>query len=130
PPEPSPWKHCGNSTSSALENDCILDFIAGAWVPKPCYDSELEAEFLQLKQWKWYTDADGSRSLSLDSMKNGGGYNPIFVSLDYHWIHCAYTWRKLHRSVISGRPIDTHIGEYEHTKHCADGLAARRDDNE
>jgi hypothetical protein len=119
------WKHCGNSAQEALQNNCVLDFIAGAWVPRECYDAELEAEFLQLKNWRWYADNDGEHELSIESIRQNGGPNPIFVTLEYHWVHCSYTWRKLHRSRIFQTPIDTHIGEYEHTAHCATGLAAQ-----
>jgi hypothetical protein len=123
--QPVQWRHCGNTSQEALLNGCVLDFIAGAWVPRECYDAELEEEFLQLRDWHWYADAAGKRELSIAVIRQNGGPNPMFVSIEYHWVHCAYTWKKLHRSKIRQMPIDTHIGNYEHTVHCADGLAGR-----
>ncbi|KAH8598647.1 hypothetical protein B0O99DRAFT_615592 [Bisporella sp. PMI_857] len=120
---PLQWKHCGNTSEEAVSNNCILDFIAGAWVPRECYDAELEEEFLKLRDWHWYADEAGRHEISKDIIKQNGGSNPIFVSIEYHWVHCAYTWKKLHRSRIRHTPIDTHISKYEHTVHCADGLA-------
>ncbi|KAF8855962.1 hypothetical protein BDZ45DRAFT_486145 [Acephala macrosclerotiorum] len=114
-PTPTTWKHCGNTSKQAIANNCVLDFIAGAWVPNECYDPELEAEFFNIKDWHWYADADGEQELSIESIRKNGGPNPIYVSLEYHWVHCAYTWRKLHRARIMQRPIDTHVGDYEHT---------------
>jgi hypothetical protein len=124
------WQHCGNSSQEALNNNCVLDIISGAWVPIACYDQDLEQEFLQLKDWKWYEDSAGEREISLDMIKKTGGPNPIHVSLDYHWTHCSFTWRKLHRAMKLKRPIDTHIGAYEHTVHCSMGLASRSDSTE
>lgn len=115
--------HCGNSTTEARANGCILDFIAGAWVHPACYDSELEAEFLSLSDWHWFADAAGTKELSFSFIQETGGPNPIFVSPEYHRQHCVYTWRKLHRAVILHTPIDTHIGSYSHTQHCSKGLA-------
>jgi hypothetical protein len=118
------WKHCGNTSAEARANDCILDFIPGAWVPRACYDAELEKEFLGLQNWQWYADKESQHELSLESIRETGGPNPLFVSMEYHRQHCGYTWRKLHRAVIRDVPIDTHIGGYRHTVHCSDALAS------
>lgn len=122
-PKNTPWKHCGNTSEQALMNDCVLDFIAGAWVPHQCYDAELEQEFLNLKDWHWYASEGGKDELSIESIRKAGGPDPIYVSTECHWIHCLYTWKKLHRAKEMRKPIDTHIGAYKHTLHCADGLA-------
>lgn len=119
------WKHCGNSSTEALGNNCILDFIAGAWVPTACYNEELEREFLGLKGWQWFRDEEGQSEISVEEIRETGGPDPIYVSLEYHWIHCSYTWKKLHRAKTLQTTLDTHIGSYEHTVHCADGLVAR-----
>lgn len=120
------WGHCGNTTAEARANGCILDFIPGAWVHPACYDAELEAEFLQLQDWKWYADNETQHELSLQYIRQTGGSNPLFVSKEYHRQHCAYTWMKLHRSIIRGVPIDSHIGACKHTVHCGRALAAAK----
>lgn len=89
-----------------------------------CYDAELEAEFFQLQDWKWYADNETRHELSLQYIRQTGGSNPLFVSKQYHRQHCAYTWMKLHRSIIRGVPIDSHMGAYKHTVHCGRALAA------
>lgn len=126
--------HCGNSSAEALANGCILDLIPGAWVHPQCYDAELEAEFLSYApeneggKWHWYRDPEGKSELSEDEMRATGGPNPVYVSLAYHDAHCAFTWRKLHRAVVMGRAIDSHIGSYVHTKHCSGRLSKARSD--
>ncbi|RFU26794.1 hypothetical protein B7463_g9541, partial [Scytalidium lignicola] len=112
------WNYCGNTSEEALKKGCILDFIPGAWVHPDCYDKELEEEFLRLKEWHWYYDKEAQHELFEDSIRRTGGPNPIYVSQEYHILHCAYTWKKLHRAVIRQTPIDSHIGSYKHTQHC------------
>ncbi|PMD34178.1 hypothetical protein L207DRAFT_468400 [Hyaloscypha variabilis F] len=114
---------CGNTSEEAHANGCVLDFIPGAWVHPACYDAELEKEFLDLKPWQWFADKEAKQELTLDYIRETGGPNPIFVSMEYHRQHCAFTWKKLHRAVIRQTPIDTHIGQLKHTIHCADKLA-------
>jgi hypothetical protein len=122
------WRHCGNTSEEAHANNCVLDFIAGAWVPKACWDFELENEFLNLTAWHWYADSGGEQELSIESIREDGGPDPIFVTVEYHWVHCAYTWKKMHRARMMHLPIDTHVGDYAHTVHCADGLMAQSSD--
>ncbi len=60
-------------------------------------------------------------------MRRTGGPSPVYVSMESTDAHCAYTWRKLHRAILRGTPIDSQIGEFKHTKHCSKALAIARD---
>ena len=119
--------HCGNSSEEALKNGCVFDFIPGAWVHPDCYDEELEREFMEHGDWHWYADPEGNEELSEEVMRRTGGPNPTYVSLEYHDSHCAFTWRKLHRAILLGKPIDSQVGEYPHTTHCSHTLSRARD---
>lgn len=113
---------CGTTVQQARANGCILDFIAGAWVHPNCYDKNLESEFLSLSDWHWYYDAEGQEDLSEMKIRETGGPDPLYVRWDYHDLHCAYTWKKLHRAVIGQKPIDSHIGSMHHTDHCSTSM--------
>ncbi|KAM7219458.1 hypothetical protein V8F06_005192 [Rhypophila decipiens] len=117
--------HCGNSSEEAFRNGCVIDLIPGAWVHPSCYDQELEKEFLEAGDWKWYADPEGKNELSQEFMRRTPP-SPVYVSLAYHDAHCAFTWRKLHRAATRGTPIDSHIGSYVHTKHCSGALSKSR----
>lgn len=119
--------NCGNSSEEAIKNGCVMDFIPGGWVHPDCYDKDIEREFLAYADWHWYADPWGKQELSEDFMRRTGGPNPVYVSMEYHDAHCAYTWRKLHRAILRGTPIDSQIGKYQHTKHCSTALAIARD---
>jgi hypothetical protein len=122
------FAQCGNDTASALNAGCVYSFVPGAFVPPQCHDAELEDEFLHHRDWHWFYDALGQREIPIEEIKATGGPPIMYVPLDYHRVHCAYTWKKLHRAAKYQWPIDAHLWHYEHTRHCADGLAAPRDD--
>ena len=119
--------HCGNSSEEAIKNGCVMDFIPGGWVHPDCYDKDIEREFLEYADWHWYADPWGNQELSEDFMRQTGGPSPVYVSMEYHDAHCAYTWRKLHRAILRGTPIDSQIGAYQHTEHCSKALSIARD---
>ncbi|CZR59358.1 uncharacterized protein PAC_09250 [Phialocephala subalpina] len=119
--------HCGNSSEEAIKNGCIMDFIPGGWVHPDCYDKDLEKDFLEYGDWHWYADPWGNEELSQDHMRSTGGPSPVYVSMAYHDAHCAYTWRKLHRAILRGTPIDSQIGQFLHTIHCSTALSIARD---
>ncbi|KUJ06454.1 uncharacterized protein LY89DRAFT_558433, partial [Mollisia scopiformis] len=113
----------GDTPTEARANGCVLDFIPGACrVPPACYDAELEEEFLGLQQWQWFADNESQHELTSEYIKETGGPSPIYVSMEYHRQHCAYTWKKFHRAVLRHVLIDSHIGGYEHTIHCSNAL--------
>ena len=117
---------CGHSAEEAHKNGCIYSFVPGAWIPLRCYDSEVEAEFLGQKEWRWWADNTTQQELSLDSVRSYGAENAIYVTIEYHDYHCAYTWVALHRAMIRHSLIDTHIGNFTHTQHCAKSLKKAR----
>jgi hypothetical protein len=118
---------CGQSAEEAHQNGCIYSFVPGAWIPLRCYDSKLEAEFLAQKEWRWWVDNTTQQELSLDSVRSYGAQNTIYVTIEYHDYHCAYTWIALHRAVVRHDLIDTHIGNFAHTQHCARLLKKARE---
>lgn len=100
---------CGSSGEEAVRNGCIYSFIPGAWVPAACHDTELEEEFLGREQWHWYTDKDFKEEIAMETIRQTGGPPVFYTNLDYHFVHCSYTWKKLHRAVKNQTPIDSHI---------------------
>lgn len=119
--------HCGWTAFEAHALGCVYDFIPGAWVPKDCYDAELEAEFLALNDWKWYSDEKQHHEISYEDMRaNGVTGKYVYQTPQYHDAHCAYTWRKLHRAILGQRKIDSHIGGWEHTVHCSGTMYRNR----
>ena len=122
------WKTCGNTSEEARSNDCVLDFISRSWLPRECYDAELANDFLAERPWRWYADKTCETELSKELIERGGGPDPIYVSDEYHHFHCAYMWKKLHRAMTRRTPIDSYIGNYKHTNHCANSLLAQKND--
>jgi hypothetical protein len=133
---------CGSSPSSALAADCIFDPLSFSWLPQSCADLELTSQFLGLKNWTWWVDQERKDEVGVGEVMKGE-YKALFVTREYHMLHCTYMWRKMHRGMMlaqsvkgnrvegsengnsraggqsKGRGIiDTYIGSYAHTAHC------------
>lgn len=115
---------CGNSSAEARSLGCSFDVMSFAWLPAHCFDRELTDEFLALRDWEWFLDIDGIHAVALDSII-AGGYPQLYVTQEYHLYHCTFMWRKMHRAVLRGGPLDSYIGNFNHTTHCARMLLDR-----
>ena len=127
---------CGSSPSEARSRGCHFDVMSFSWLPTPCHDKELAEEFLSLRQWEWFATlpADNNQTDTFEDQHRDGrdevptavplevvqqGENErLYVTWRYHLYHCTYMWRKLHRAMQKGSPVDGYIGEYAHTEHC------------
>ena len=115
------WDQCGNSPADAIERGCRFDVMSFSWLPLPCYDSRLSAEFLALRDWHWYLDSTDGQEVPVNEVELGI-HDQLFVTWEYHLNHCTYMWKKLHRAILQDGPIDGYIGNYNHTLHCAEVL--------
>ncbi|KAK3312966.1 hypothetical protein B0H66DRAFT_485102 [Apodospora peruviana] len=108
---------CGTSPQDAVSRGCRFDVMSFAWLPAPCFDGELMADFLALRDWRWYVDPDGTQMADAAAAARGE-YDRLYVTQEYHMYHCTYMWRKMHRAIRYRRPLDGYIANMEHTAHC------------
>jgi hypothetical protein len=121
-PGSSPWTDCGNSSDSALSRGCHFDVMSFSWSLPDCFDEELMEQFLRHRDWHWYRE-DGGEVSAWDV--RAGPFDYLFVSQEYHVVHCTFMWRKMHRAVLARRKIDSYVGNYTHTVHCEKRLYDR-----
>ncbi|PKK41766.1 hypothetical protein CI102_12569 [Trichoderma harzianum] len=128
---------CGDTPETALARNCTFDLLSFSWLPWECYDNTLTSEFLKYN-WTWYrlvSPAHGS--ISPDNLKPVsqevaflGNETQLYVSVEYHIVHCIFMWRKLHRGLemerlhlkpgsTSGAWLDSYVSEFSHTNHCS-----------
>ena len=119
---------CGNEPKEARDNGCSFDPLTFGWTWPPCYDFNLTGEFLKEDTWQWYLDEDGSQALSLENLMQGQ-YRALYVSWDYHVQRCAYTWMKMHRSVLNRTPLDSLSSSWSHVVACESVLRSREAGN-
>ncbi|KAI1325218.1 hypothetical protein F5Y16DRAFT_401680 [Xylariaceae sp. FL0255] len=111
------WPSCGDSVETAKERGCSFDLISFAWQTPECYDAELVADFASWEgNWTFYADDQFTIPVGQE-LAIQGETTPLFVSWDYHIVHCTFMWRQMHRAYERGW-IDTHLGNYNHTLHC------------
>jgi hypothetical protein len=115
---------CGDSVPEAKSLGCIFDIMSFTWVHPACDDPELTAEFETARDWKWYIEYHGERGnvglISIEDIRTGNF--DAWVPWEYHTLHCTFLWRKMHRALIFGRPMDNYIADYNHTTHCQEML--------
>ncbi|KAI0025856.1 hypothetical protein F4780DRAFT_233096 [Xylariomycetidae sp. FL0641] len=136
--EQSPWAavaasvdYCGGAPGHARAVGCRFDVMTYAWQAPGCYDGELVDEFLAQPEedagaggWHWYADVNRTVEVPRDEVLLGQ-HAALFVTSAYHRAHCAFMWKKLHRAIGRRRLVDSYIGNYAHTAHCADMLLGR-----
>ena len=122
--EPRPYKlgvgsasSCGNSSTEALAAGCEFDIMSFTWSRPACFDRDLMNDFLVLQNWTWWFDDAGELPLNLADVE-AGQHQQLFVTWEYHLVHCTYMWKKMHRAISAGRPVDSYIGSINHTNHC------------
>lgn len=110
---------CGTSTFSAREMGCNFDIMSFSWLPPACFDEQLMQDFLDHENgpWIWYHDQNRTQQAEREFVLLGN-YPQLYVEWDYHMAHCAFMWRKMHRAVLEGRPLDSYILDMHHTQHC------------
>ena len=112
---------CGTTPAEARARDCVFEVTGFSWLPKECHDPTVETEFLNIKDLRFYRDANYSEVVSLEEVRLGEGPG-FFVTQDYHVTHCAFLFKKLHRAVNHGHKIDGLISALHHTSHCVEML--------
>ncbi|KAK0648547.1 hypothetical protein B0T16DRAFT_456016 [Cercophora newfieldiana] len=131
-PPPAPPSHCGNTTTTARALGCHFDPMSFSWLPAPCYDAELTTQFLGFQPWQWFSSPEGLSANTTSARRDKeevpredvlrGENEYLYVSWEYHKLHCTYMWRKMHRAVLGMAEMDGYIGNYHHTEHCEEIL--------
>ncbi|CCF33854.1 hypothetical protein CH063_05961 [Colletotrichum higginsianum] len=124
---------CGNSPAEARSMNCVFDLMSAAWLPRDCFDQELNAEFMELDPWEFYTsDApvydlrdvpDSQKTLLAGPEAIGDSPGSLWTSRRFHITHCIYSWKQMHRSIERGWKMEGTLATYHHTEHCSTALA-------
>lgn len=113
------WTSCGSSPLEARSRGCSFDIISFSWQTPECHDASLISDFLDWGDWDFYTDFKGNMTVPLEEAWKGD--RALWVSWDYHVVHCTFMWRLMHRSYERGWISET-LHSYDHTLHCQDVL--------
>lgn len=110
-------KYCGQTAAEARKLGCIFDTISFSWLIPECYDQELVHEFDKLPvKFPFFYDPEGKSEAPWSEVEKGE--RAMFVPWSHHLWHCGFLWRKMHRALMAGVPVDSYIGNYTHTEHC------------
>lgn len=91
---------CGGSAAAAPGRGCVFDLMSAAWVDPACLDRGRSDEFLELGNYTYYADANGTVEMSSGEARRGR-WGTIWTAGRFRWGHCAYVWSKRFRAVES-----------------------------
>ncbi|KAA8650341.1 uncharacterized protein ATNIH1004_003025 [Aspergillus tanneri] len=117
--------HCGDTPDEARAMGCKFQIHTYAWVPASCFDEVLQEEWLNIRDWEYYTDKyDQGEPVNI-SVALAGERN-LYSTWGQHIEHCAFTWRKFTRAQAGSGVLMTNRDlSYEHAHHCSDALRTK-----
>ena len=110
------WPDCGSTPDEARSRGCSFDMLSHAWQTAECYDHEIMQEYQQAGSWEYYLDREATYPVDVEVVRQGG--TDVWVREYQHYVHCTYMWRQMHRAFTVLHHIDSHLNNYNHTKHC------------
>ena len=122
---------CGPTATTALAHNCRYDYMMASWIPLPCYDAALAAEFLASPAYNftWTSDPDPASTqqpVPLAEVQRGE-HEHMYTTLEYHTAHCLYMWKRQARELLGQGGVgalDSTSWEYGHTGHCVETVAS------
>jgi hypothetical protein len=128
---------CGKTPEEARARGCRFQLWAYAWIPEPCYDAELDQEFLDMytrehkqQNWGYYRERNATTwddDVPLSELLKGEGEG-LWSTEGQHWWHCAFYQKKFYRALEKAngdisKIVDAGFAERElqaaHALHCA-----------
>lgn len=112
--------NCGNSTAEARALGCEFEVFSLAWVPKACYDEDLDREFRESRRWVYMTAPQNGIEISEEELREriGPAYKQ-YVTREWHLMHCAFTMKKVSKAMRRGGRLPRRSRSWEHIEHCA-----------
>ncbi|RMZ85745.1 hypothetical protein DV737_g416, partial [Chaetothyriales sp. CBS 132003] len=110
-------QHCGSNWEEATALGCVYDVMMQLWMPPACYDEVLTERYLRDGNWTWWADADASRIMSDEEMREGK-HLVAYMIQDYHMQHCVFAMEKLVRALRNQWSVIPELVSYDHIVHC------------
>ena len=111
---------CSSSAAEAHAVGCSFDAMSYCWLPSSCYNAEISSEFASRRNCTWSLDRAREHPVS-QATALSGDHGDLWANFEYHLLHYAYMWRKMHRAIqgpLGKAAIDSYIANYTHTEHC------------
>jgi hypothetical protein len=109
--------HCGSTREEALANNCKFDILSFSWMPPACDDPKMCHDFCTVREWEWFLDENMTQSVPMSEIAKGT-IGKVYTSKEYEELQCVFSWRKVHRAVLSGKPLDGFSGDKGYSEYC------------
>ncbi|KAI2601743.1 hypothetical protein GGR54DRAFT_70986 [Hypoxylon sp. NC1633] len=116
---------CGDTVAEAVDNGCRFDSMAVAWLPDHCRDDELTGEFERSGdgpdgRWTYWKDGERTEEISIEEISRNADNDTfrIYMTPDWHVVHCLFYWRREHIFKVVEKTLDPRFDTEDHIKHC------------
>jgi hypothetical protein len=111
---------CGNSSAEARASNCVFQLWSYSWVPAPCFDPELTADFQEVihkENLSYYLPRQGTGRLDKVDIEIAleGEKEVLYSVWGLHYWHCAFYAQNFFRSRVALTNADL---EVRHSEHC------------
>jgi hypothetical protein len=123
---------CGTSAEEAKKAGCYFDAGLIAWLPRECYNEELDKSFRAANHSQFwgpnedYTGPDTTNPLAVETVQ---GLPLRVADLDwpshswttsmFHYAHCLHVWQYMHQALLKNKQLPIAVTRWSHTEHCS-----------
>lgn len=123
-------KRCGDTAAEAKSLGCHFDPTTFSWLPEDCLDHELTSEF-RAREWTLYMDRNKTTTRTESEWSNDAGKShQAWLTSEDCKLYCVFSWKRMHRAIMSGRNLPEGLGSWANTEHCAEALTAHMQPDE
>ncbi|KAK3342182.1 hypothetical protein B0T25DRAFT_464874 [Lasiosphaeria hispida] len=126
---PTDWFNgdCGSSSEVARYRGCQFSFVLHAWLPSDALSEEdMADEVLMHRGRNWPWALENGTEVAVESVRRGE-FSHVYTAAEWHYVHCAYVWKRLHRTLRDGgnrrSKIDAYTSSFVHMEHCVKVLS-------
>lgn len=109
---------CGHTPQEARAKGCVFDVVLYSWLAEPCFDAEMQEEFMERKENKWFAHPGEVRdAVPIETVM--AGETTLWWDWATHVHHCKYVFKKMTR-ILQNRQLGIPGGLMLdwHTQHC------------
>ncbi|KAI0102113.1 hypothetical protein GGR51DRAFT_574254 [Nemania sp. FL0031] len=119
--ESKDYGDCGgkHTPEEARALGCIFDPAGWVWTRPECFDGDLLADFMDRTNFSYHTDINltPESEVPLQEVMRGG-HTLLYTQNKYHYLHCTYMMKKMHKALLEHGPTDSYLRSVNHIKHC------------
>ena len=114
---------CGHTPEEARARNCHFDVILYSWIPEPCFNQEIQDEYVSRNESAWYRERGGKGGQVSKEVVAAGNEQLLWIDWASHMNHCKFLWKLTTVLLLdSSMGVPGTILAPEHIEHCINVL--------